>query len=331
MPDNSLALVVAVIVVAVLFDITNGFNDAANAIATVVSTRVLTPLAAVLMAAVMNFAGAYAGTAVAKTVGKGLVQPDGITLPAVLAAAAGAAIFVFAASRLGLPVSGSHSILSSLVGAAVAVGGWGVLIASGITKVLLAVVISPLLGFAIGFAIMLALSWAFRRSTPSRVGAWFGKLQILSAAAMAFSHGNNDAQKTMGIMALALFVYYGRTELIVDSWVIFVAASAMAAGTYFGGRRVIRTMGMQLVKMKPVNGFAAESAAAAVIELASRGGIPVSTTHVITSSIMGQGSTQRLSAVSWGVARRIVIGWVFTFPLCGFLGWSISRLTNALF
>ena len=330
MPEPTLGLVVAVIVAAVIFDVANGFNDAANAIATVVSTRVLTPLAAVLMAASFNFVGAYAGTAVAKTVGKGLVLPEVVTLETVLGAVLGAAIFVFGATRLGLPVSGSHSLISSLVGAAVATAGWGALIASGITKVVLAVIFSPVLGFVGGFAVLLALSWMMQRVSPSRVGAVFGRLQILSAAAMSFSHGNNDAQKTMGVIALALFVYHGRSELVVDQWVIFVAASAMAVGTYFGGRRVIRMLGMRLVKMQPVNGFAAESSAAAVIEAASRFGIPISTTHAITATIMGQGATRRVSAVSWGLARRIVWGWFFTFPLCGLLGWAITHLVSAL-
>ncbi|MBI4282312.1 MAG: inorganic phosphate transporter [Chloroflexi bacterium] len=326
MHDASLWLVVAVIVVALIFDVTNGFNDAANAIATVVSTRVLSPLAATAMAAVLNLAGAVSGTAVAKTVGGGIVDKEAVTLVTVLVAVGAAALWVFVATRLGLPISGSHSLISAVAGAAVATAGWEVLIPRGVVKVLLPMAIAPVVGVVGGFLFMVALYWVFRRWRPSTVNAVFGKLQMLSAAGMAFSHGSNDAQKTMGVIALALFVYQGRSQLTIDWWVILLAGVSMAIGTYLGGRRVIKTLGMRLVRMQPVNGFCAETSAAAVIETASRFGLPLSTTHVITSTIIGQGATRRFSAVSWGLARRIVGGWIVTFPLCGVLAWTMAKV-----
>ncbi len=332
MPDASLALVVIVIVFALLFDISNGRGDAANAIATVVSTRVLTPIQAILMAAAMNFAGALSGTAVAKTVGSGIVDPHAITLYTVLAGVSAAAAWVFTASHLGWPVSGSHSLISGIVGASIATAGWQVVIVRGVLfKVLVPLAIAPVAGVFVGFLFMLTFYWLFRRWSPSAVNGLFGKLQILSAAAMAFSHGGNDAQKTMGVIALALFVYLDRSVLVIDWWVIVLAATAMAVGTYLGGRRVITTLGMRLVKLQPVNGFVAEASAAAVIEIASRSGRPLSTTHVITSTIIGQGATRRLSAVAWGVARGIVVGWIFTFPICGLLAWLLSTLFKLAF
>ena len=332
MPDASLTLVVIVIAFALLFDISNGFNDAANAIATVVSTRVLTPLQAVLMAATMNFAGAISGTAVAKTVGSGFVDPTTVTLYTVLAAVTAAAAWIFLASRLGLPVSGSHSLISGIIGAAIATGGWASLLPTGIlNKIAIPLAIVPFAGFAGGFVFMLSFYWIFRRWSASTVNGLFGKLQLLSASAMAFSHGSNDAQKTMGIIALALLVHLDRSELVVDWWVIVLAATAMGVGTYLGGRRVITTLGMRLVKLQPVNGFVAEASGAAVIEIASRLGIPLSTTHVITSTIIGQGATRRLAAVSWGLAREIVVGWVVTFPIVGLLAWLFSSLFGFAF
>ena len=330
--SSSFTFLILVILIAVVFDFANGFNDSANAIATVVSTRVMSPLAAVIMAAGMNFIGALSGTAVAKAVGKGVVDPDGITLLVVAGGVAAAAIWVFVATRLGMPVSGSHSLIAGLAGAGVAHAGWGVLVASGIRKILLGLAFSPILGIAAGFMIMLAIYWIFRRATPALITALFSKLQIGTAAAVAFSHGSNDAQKTMGIITLALFVN-GRIDTFeIPFWVIVLSASVMAAGTYLGGSRVIRTLGVRIVAMRPVNGFAAESAAASIIELATRTGIPVSTTHVITSSIIGMGSTRRLSAVRWGVAKGIVYAWILTFPVCALLGavlfYLVSLITN---
>lgn len=325
--SSSFSFLILVILIAVIFDFANGFNDAANAIATVVSTRVMSPLAAVTMAAIMNFVGALSGTAVAKTIGTGVVDPEGITLLTVAGGVAAAAIWVFVASRFGLPVSGSHSLIAGVAGAGIAQAGWGVLVPSGIRAILLGLAFSPILGIAGGFAIMLAIYWLFRRATPTLVTRLFGKLQIGTAAAVAFTHGSNDAQKTMGIIFLALVVNQRIDgNEAIPLWVIILSASVMAAGTYLGGARVIRTLGVKIVKMRPVHGFAAESAAAGVIELATRTGIPVSTTHVIASSIMGMGSTQRLSAVRWGVARTIVYAWIFTFPACALLGAALYYL-----
>ena len=335
--ETSLSFLIVVILVAVAFDFGNGFNDAANAIATVVSTRVMSPLAAVLMASGMNFLGAMSGTAVAKAVGKGVVEPDAITLVVVVGGVGAAATWVFVATRFGMPVSGSHSLIAGIAGAGIAHGGWATLvldfelgIGSGMQKILLGLIFSPLLGFLGGYLVMLALYWILRNATPALVTGIFGKAQIVTAAAMAFSHGSNDAQKTMGVITLALVVSpaSGLDTLEVPFWVILLSGGVMAAGTYLGGARVIRTLGVRIVKMRPVHGFAAESSAATVIEMASRFGIPVSTTHTITSCILGMGSTVRLSAVRWGVARGIVYAWVLTFPVCGLLGAAIYSLVD---
>ncbi len=329
---NSVEFLVLVIGIALLFELSNGFNDAANAIATVVSTRVMSPLAAVLMAAVMNFVGAVSGTAVAKTVGKGVVDPEAVTLITVAGGALAAAVWVFAATRFGMPVSGSHSLISGVAGAGIAHAGFSVLVGSGIRKIVLGLVFSPVLGILFGYLLMLAIYWIFRKTSPAMVTAIFGKAQMVTAAAMAFSHGSNDAQKTMGIITLALFVSprFDMVEFAVPLWVIVLSGTVMAIGTYMGGRRVIHTLGVRIVTMRPPHGFAAEGAAATVIELASRTGIPVSTTHVITSSILGMGSTRRLSAVRWGVAREIVYAWALTFPIVGLLGAALYYILDAL-
>ena len=328
--QTSLAFLVAVVILALLFEVSNGFNDAANAIATVVSTRVMSPLAAVLMAAAMNFVGAISGTAVAKAVGKGVVDPEAVTLVTVAGGVLAAAIWVFAATRLGMPVSGSHSLISGVAGAGMAQGGWSVLQRAGIRKIVLALAFSPVLGFIGGFAVMLSIYWIFRRATPTFVTGIFSRLQIVTAAAVAFSHGSNDAQKTMGIITLALAVHYNwearGIPFDVPLWVILVSGAVMGFGTYIGGRRVIRTLGVRIVTMRSPHGFAAESAAASVIELATRTGVPVSTTHVITSSILGMGSTRRLSAVRWGVAQEIVYAWILTFPVVGLMGAGLYAL-----
>ena len=321
--QSHLSFLALVIFVALVFELSNGFNDAANAIATVVSTRVMSPLQAVLMAAVMNFLGAISGTAVAKAVGKGVVDPEAVTLVTVAGGVLAAALWVFAATRFGMPVSGSHSLISGVAGAGVAHGGWGVLQAAGIRKIVLGLAFSPLLGFLGGYLIMLGIYWAFRRAAPAFVTSLFSRLQMLTAAAMAFSHGSNDAQKTMGIITLALAVFYEWEKqgiaFEVPLWVIITSGAVMGFGTYLGGRRVIRTLGVRIVRMRSPHGFAAESSAATVIELATRTGVPVSTTHVITSSILGMGSTRRLSAVRWGVAREIVVAWILTFPVVALL------------
>ena len=327
---SSLGFLIAVILIAVAFEFANGFNDAANAIATVVSTRVMSPVAAVSMAGVMNFIGAVSGTAVAKAVAKGVVDPQVVTSEVVAGGVAAAALWVFLASRLGLPVSGSHSLIAGVAGAGLALGGPEVLERDGLTRILQGLVFSPVFGFLLAYMAMLAIYWSMRKVTPALITAIFSKLQIFTAGWMAFSHGSNDAQKTMGIITLALFTHGTITELDVPLWVIFLSGTVMAAGTYLGGYRVIRTLGGRIVSMRPVHGAAAEGAAAGVITIASRIGVPISTTHVITSSILGMGSTRRLSAVRWGVARGIVYAWVLTFPICGFLGAGLYFLTDLI-
>tara|TARA_Y100000588_G_scaffold40697_1_gene38894 strand:+ start:7041 stop:8069 length:1029 start_codon:yes stop_codon:yes gene_type:complete len=335
---SSFTFFVLVIIIALVFELSNGFNDAANAIATVVSTRVMSPFQAVLMAAIMNFVGAITGTAVAKTVGKGVVDPGALSgefgMLTVGAGVLAAALWVFTATRFGMPVSGSHSLVSGVAGAGIAHAGWGILVGAGIQKIGLGLIFSPILGFLFGYIIMLAIYWIFQKATPTLVSALFGKLQIGTAAAMAFSHGSNDAQKTMGIITLALSVYYDweikGIPFEVPMWVIIVSGVVMGIGTYLGGRRVIHTLGVRIVTMRSPHGFSAEAAAASVIEFASRTGIPVSTTHVITSSILGMGSTRRISAVRWGVAREIVYGWVLTFPIVGILAFTLYKILKLI-
>ncbi len=331
MPESSLGAVILVIVLALAFDFFNGFNDAANAIATVIATRVMSPAAAITMAAVLNFAGAMAGTAVAKTVGSGLVDPEVITLGSVGAAATAAALWVLFASRLGLPVSGSHSIIGGIIGAGIGIRGLDILVWSGIRKVVLGLIFAPIIGIVGGYLLMVLLLWLFQRSSPRTVNSLFGRLQIVSAGFMAFSHGTNDAQKTMGIITLALLAGGRISEFEVPFWVIAASGLTIAAGTAAGGRKVITTVGSRISKLRNINGFAAETAAASVIESASRLGFPLSTTHVITSGILGVGATRRLSAVRWGVAREIMLAWALTFPITGLLGAFFAVIVDRAF
>jgi PiT family inorganic phosphate transporter len=323
---SSLTFLIIVIIIAVSFEFANGFNDAANAIATVVSTRVMSPLSAVIMAAVMNFVGAISGTAVAKAVAKGVVEPDGITQVVVAGGVAAAAFWVFLASKYGMPVSGSHSLIAGVAGAGVAHGGVDVLQRSGLTRIVEGLIFSPILGFVLAYIGMLIIYWSLRRMSPAKITVIFSKAQMFTAAWMAFSHGSNDAQKTMGIITLALFTFGSIDALEVPLWVILMSGFVMGLGTYFGGFKVIRTLGVRIVTMRPIHGFAAEGVAAAVITMASRLGIPISTTHTITSSILGMGSTKRLSAVRWGVAKSIVYAWILTFPACALLGAALYYL-----
>ena len=318
-------LLLCVIVLALIFDFINGFHDTANAIATSVSTRVLSPKIAVLMAAILNMVGALSGTAVAKTVGAGLVQAVCITQVTIVSALIAAIVWDLITWYFGLPTSSSHAILSAVVGAAIATSGFSVIITKGVYKVLIALVISPLIGFVLSLFLMTFLMWLFRKSTPTLVSNLFGRLQILSAAYMAFSHGSNDAQKTMGIITMALVSYYQLSDFHVPLWVIVMCATAMAFGTAAGGWRIIKTLGMRLVHLRPIHGFAAETAAATVIEVASRIGLPLSTTHVISSTIMGVGASKRLSAVRWGIGGNIVLAWILTIPACLILAWIICR------
>ncbi len=319
-------LLICVIILATIFDFINGFHDTANAIATSVSTRVLSPKVAVSMAAVLNMVGALSGTAVAKTVGAGLVDASCITQMTVVSALISAIIWDLITWYFGLPTSSSHAILSSLVGAAIATAGTEVIIKKGVYKILIGLIFSPVVGLVLGFLLMYFLIWLFRRSAPSLVSNLFGRLQMASAAYMAFSHGSNDAQKTMGIITMALVSYYKLPDFHVPLWVMVLCAVAMGFGTAIGGWRIIKTLGVRLVNLRPIHGFAAETSAATVIEIASRIGLPLSTTHIISSTIMGVGASKRLSAVRWGVGGKIVMAWVFTLPACAAIAWLTYRI-----
>ena len=329
MPDQNQVILVVTIALALIYAYGNGINDAANALATVVSTRVLTPGMAVLMGGIMNMAGALTGTAVAKTIGKGIVAPDLMSQEAVMAAITSAVVWVLVATRFGFPVSVSHSLVAGVLGAGIAAAGVSAVNTTTVTKVLLALAFSPFLGFFGGFLLMVVIYWVFRRWTPSQVNTLFSKLQIMAAAFLAYSHGKNDAQNAMGIMALAWAVYYSQ-EVSVDLWMQVVSALSIGVGTALGGWKVIRTLGMRVTRLQPVHGAAANATAAAVIEAASNIGLPVSTTHTSSSSIMGVGATQRLSAVRWGVTRGILWAWLVTYPFCAVLGWVLSHLFKAV-
>lgn len=312
-----LLIVLLAIAVALLFDFYNGMNDAANSISTVVATRVLSPRNAVLMAAFGNFAALFIfGVAVASMIGTGLVQSSAIDEYIILAAVAGGALWVIIATHAGLPISASHSLIGGLMGAAITAKGFGVLITGGILKVLAFIFIAPVLGLFGGFLFMAAILWAFRRKTPAKVNGHFKRLQILSSFLYSLSHGSNDAQKTMGIIALLLFsAGYLGSSFHIPLWIALISYLTIALGTLIGGWKVVQTMGMKITKLRPVGGFCAESAGGLVILGSTLGGIPVSTTHVIAGSIMGVGATRRFSAVRWGVARNIVFAWVLTIPL----------------
>jgi PiT family inorganic phosphate transporter len=327
MPD----LILLVVVLAVLFEISNGWNDSANAIATVVSTRVLTPFQAVAMAAVMNALGALFSTAVAKTIGKGIVDPTAVTQMVVASALSAGFLWNGAMTRLGLPVSASHALIGSLMGAAVAYGGFGILNVAGLTKIFIALLTSPIFGIFIGFYFMKLILSLFGRYSTGNINRHFGKLQVLSSGFMAFSHGSNDAQKVMGIITLSLVSGGYLSSVEVPLWVIIMCALAMGLGTALGGWRVIKTLGVHMLKLEPVHGFAAETAATAVILGASAMGMPVSTTHVISTSIMGVGATRRLSAVRWGIAGKIVMAWIFTLPACFLLALGICGILKSVF
>jgi PiT family inorganic phosphate transporter len=318
MPEGFTATLIAVLGLAVLFDYINGFHDTANAIATSVSTRALSPRVAIAMSATANFVGALTGTAVAHTIGAGLITPQSEGGSVVAAALVGAIVWNLFTWRLGIPSSSSHALIGGLLGASAAAVGFGAWQMGGVLgKVILPLVGSPIVGFAVGFGVMLLIFNLFRHAHPKTMNDRFRRLQVLSAAYMAFSHGSNDAQKTMGVMTLALVSAGVLTEFKVPLWVIILAAGAISLGTAAGGWRIIRTMGTKVVRLDPVHGFAAETTAASVIFGASILGMPVSTTHVISSAILGVGSSDRFRAVHWGVARRIGIAWVLTLPASG--------------
>lgn len=324
-PD--LLLLVVTILVALFFDFLNGFHDAANSIATVVSTRVLSPKLAVLWAAFFNFVAAFLlGTAVAKTIGAGMIHVDQVTQYVVIAGLLGAIVWDLVTWWWGLPTSSSHALIGGYAGAAVMRAGWHVIILEGWYKTLLFIVIAPLMGLVLGWGFMIAVLWLLRNKAPQPIDAWFRRLQLFSAAAYSLGHGGNDAQKTMGIVASALYGAHLLTASeLAGSWgkfhwpIILAANVSIALGTYFGGWRIVHTMGSRITKLKPVGGFCAESAGAITLFATALSGIPVSTTHTITGAIVGVGATHRLSAVRWGVAARIVWAWVLTIPAAAFV------------
>jgi PiT family inorganic phosphate transporter len=308
----------AVIVLAVAFDYINGFHDTANAIATSVATRALHPRHAILMATTFNFVGAFAGTAVAKTIGAGLVEESTTTQTVVAAALIGAITWNLVTWWLALPSSSSHALIGGLLGATIVAAGTDALKINGlVNKVLVPMVTSPLIGFVGAFLLILALYWIFRNARRKPMARGFRRLQVISAGYMAFSHGSNDAQKTMGIITLALFAAGSIPTVDVPLWVIVISASALSLGTAVGGWRIMRTMGHRVVELEPVHGFAAETTAATVLIVTAHLGMPVSTTHVISSAIMGVGSARGPKGVRWGVARRILLAWVITLPAAG--------------
>ncbi len=333
MPESSLYLLILIIILALGFGFTNGLNDAANAIATAIGTRALSPRAAVILASIFNFVGAATGLEVARTIGKGILVEGAITNVTVIAALASVIIWTSLATYYGIPVSLTHGFIAGLAAAGMAVVGneavvWGVM-----GKVLSAVVTAPLLGFAGGFVVMVSLYWVFRRSAPDKMRSLFSKLQIPAAAFVAYAHGKNDGQMPIGVITMALVIFYNDASLWdkIPWWVIIISALAISSGMALGGRRVIETVGMRVTTLRPVHGFAAQVSAATVIEIASQLGIPVSTTHCVSSSVMGVGSTKRLSAVRWGVARNIIAAWIITFPVCGGLGYLFAWLLGLIF
>jgi PiT family inorganic phosphate transporter len=329
MPET---IIILVITLALLFEISNGWNDSANAIATVVSTRVLTPAQAILMASCMNVAGAIITikifeSSVSKTIGKGIVAPTDITLLVIAAALVAGFLWNGAMTLLGMPVSASHAIIGGIMGAAVAhLGSFDKLNINGLVKIFTALLTSPIIGLIFGYLFMKLILRLFCNKSPGMINKYFGRLQIVSAGFMAFSHGSNDSQKVMGIITMALLSGGYLTEWEVPFWVILVCAFAMGFGIAAGGWRVIKTLGVQMHKIQPVHGFAAETSGVAVILGASALGLPVSTTHVITTCIMGVGATKRLSAVRWGVARKIVLAWIFTLPACIVMSWLTYKM-----
>jgi len=347
--STSLLLLISTVVLALIFDFFNGFHDAANSIATVVSTRVLSPRLAVLWAAIFNFLAAFfLGIAVAKTIGTGMVRLDVVTQYVVMAGLVGAILWDLVTWLLGLPTSSSHALIGGYAGAAmgraIVLHGWraapGVIIPGGWTKTLIFIVVAPAMGVVLGFAFMVAISWIFRRRSPRQVDTLFRKLQLFSAAAYSLGHGGNDAQKTMGIVAGALYTAGVLSKRDFEAnwghwhWPIILAAhTAIALGTYFGGWRIVHTMGSKITKLKPVGGFCAEAAGALTLWGTALAGIPVSTTHTITGAIIGVGTTRRMSAVRWGVARRIVWAWILTIPAAAVVSmltfWAIRAFNPA--
>lgn len=329
-----LTLTILIIIIALLFDFLNGMNDAANSIATVVSTRVLTPRLAVAWAALWNFLAAFGfGLAVAKTIGRGIVDPAIVDQELILTALIGAIVWTHLCTRYGFPISVSHALIGGLTGAAIAKAGWGAVIMGGVTKVAVFIFLSPIIGMIFSFSLMVGVSWLFRHSDLRRSDRIFRLGQLVSSAAYSLGHGTNDAQKVMGIIAVLLFttpadvplwMYDKAQGFYVPFWIVIAAHSAIGLGTLLGGWKVIRTMGVKLTHLKPVHGFCAELGGAMVLGGTAIAGIPVSTTHTIAGSIMGVGATRRMSAVRWGVAGRIVVAWILTMPVTATVAYVLS-------
>ena len=323
---DHLPILLGLIALALIFDYINGMHDSANAIATVVSTRVLSPRTALLMAAILNFGGAFLSTAVAKTIGKGIVDPTLVTNSMVAASLLAAILWNLLTWFYGIPSSSSHALIGGIIGSTISTRGFAALNGDGVWKIIKSLLISPLVGFLGGAIIMIAIMWMFHKSPAGKVNRWFKHLQLVSASFMAFSHGSNDAQKAMGVITLALVslgYMQGGKDFHIPSWVVFICAAAMALGTAAGGWRIIKTMGVKMIKLAPVHGFAAETAAAATILTATHFGMPVSTTHVISSAIMGVGSAKRASAVRWEIAGQMGIAWVLTIPFSALMAYVI--------
>jgi PiT family inorganic phosphate transporter len=318
MTSEILPIVIIIILIALIFDFTNGFHDAANSIATVVSTRVLSPKQAVIWAAFFNFiAFLVFGTAVAKTIGKGMIDISQVDQTVILAGLIGTIVWNLTTWYLGLPTSSSHALIGGYAGAAIAKAGFGVIIASGWTKTLIFIVLAPAIGLFLGLILITAISWLVRKQPLAKVNKWSKILQLFSAALYSLGHGGNDAQKTMGIIASLLFSAGIMKTFDIPLWIVLSCHGAIALGTLFGGWRIVKTMGSKITKLRPIDGFAAETASAISIFFATHLGIPVSTTHVITGAISGVGAAKRMSAVRWGVTFNIVWAWLLTIPLAG--------------
>jgi len=322
---------IAVLLLILGAEFVNGWTDAPNAIATVVSTRSLTPLQAVVMASVLNLVGVFSGTAVAQTIGKGIIDPKAVDLITVGGAMVGIILWSSVAARWGIPTSESHALVAGLAGAGMATAGPGVLVGEGWKKVLIGLVFSTFLGFLGGLLVITAIYWLFRRAVPGKVRGTFRWLQVMSSGFMAFSHGSNDGQKFMGAFTLALVLGNVLPEFVIPTWVIFLCAATMAVGTLTGGWRIIKTMGMRITKLEPYQGFAAEMAAATTITIASRLGIPLSTTHTISTAIVGVGAARGASAVRWGVTVELVSAWILTFPICAIISWLVVKIARTFF
>jgi len=321
---------IVIICLALGFGVVNGFNDAANAVAAAVGSRSISPRNAIILAASMEFAGAATGTAVAQTIGKGILVPEALSYMTVIAGLASIVIWGSIATYLGLPVSLTHGFVAGLASAGVAVAGTGAVIWTVMQRILISVASAPLLGFAGGFGLMVLICWICQRYRPNTMRIIFSRLQWLTTGFLAYSHGKNDGQMPIGIITMALVIHTGQSGLWdnIPWWVIVASASAISMGTAVGGWRVIKTVGMKVTALNPARGFVSSLAAASVIEGASRLGIPVSTTHCSSAAIMGAGASRRLSAVRWGTAKNIVLAWILTFPICGGIGFLLAYLFN---